>query len=54
MQIKEGYIKYLDYKTYYRIVNPNGHKTPLVMLHGGPGSTHNSFELFDNLDFKTF
>lgn len=52
MQIKEGYIKYLDYKTYYRIVNPNGHKTPLVMLHGGPGSTHNSFELFDNLAFE--
>ncbi len=52
MEIKEGYIKYLDYKTYYRIVNPKGCKTPLVMLHGGPGSTHNSFELFDSLAFE--
>lgn len=50
MEIKEGYIKFKEFKTYYRIVNPNGKKTPLLMLHGGPGSTHNAFELFDNLD----
>lgn len=49
MEIKEGYIPFLEYKTYYRIVNPKGKKTPLLMLHGGPGSTHNSFELFDSL-----
>lgn len=49
MEIKEGYIDYLSYKTYYRIVNPKGKKTPLLMLHGGPGSTHNSFELFDEM-----
>lgn len=49
MEIKEGYIPFLDYRTYYRIVNPNGKKTPLVMIHGGPGSTHNSFELFDHV-----
>ena len=49
MEIKEGYIPFLDYKTYYRIVNPKGKKTPLLMLHGGPGSTHNAFELFDSL-----
>ncbi len=53
MEIKEGYIDYKEYKTYYRIVNPNGHKTPLVMLHGGPGSTHNSFELFDELAYES-
>ncbi len=53
MEIKEGYINYLNYKTYYRIVNPNGGNTPLLMLHGGPGSTHNSFELFDNLAYET-
>lgn len=51
MEIKEGYIDYLGYKTYYRIVNPNGKKTPLVLLHGGPGSTHNSHELFDPLAY---
>ena len=49
MEIKKGYIPFLDYKTYYRIVNPKGKKTPLLMLHGGPGSTHNAFELFDSL-----
>jgi proline iminopeptidase len=49
MEIKEGYIDYLNYKTFYRIVNPKGKKTPLLMLHGGPGSTHNSFELFDEM-----
>ena len=26
---------YLDYKTYYRIVN-GGDKTPIVLIHGGP------------------
>ena len=51
MEIKEGYIPFLNYKTYYRIVNPNGKKTPLLMLHGGPGSTHNAFELFDHMAF---
>ena len=51
MEIKEGYINFLDFKTYYRIVNPSGKKTPLLMLHGGPGSTHNSFELFDHFAY---
>ena len=37
------------YKTYYRIVNKNAPKTPLIILHGGPGSTHNYFEIFDHL-----
>ncbi len=35
--------------TYIRIVNPNGKRTPLIVLHGGPGSTHNSLELLDPL-----
>ncbi len=49
MDIKEGYIPFKGYQTYYRIVNPTGKKTPLVILHGGPGSTHNSYELMDHL-----
>ena len=53
MEIKEGYLDYLEYKTYYRIVNPNGKNTPLLLLHGGPGSTHNSFELFDELAVRS-
>ncbi|MEG0254366.1 MAG: proline iminopeptidase-family hydrolase [Vagococcus sp.] len=50
MTIKEGYMPYLDYKTYYRIVGKeNKNKKPLVLLHGGPGSTHNYFELLDRI-----
>ena len=35
--------------TYVRIANPEGKGTPLILLHGGPGSTHNSLELLDPL-----
>jgi len=47
--INEGYMPFKDYKTYYRIVNPEGKKTPLILIHGGPGSTHNYFEVFDDI-----
>ena len=50
MEIREGYMPYLEYKTYYRIVGKKtGDKKPLVLLHGGPGSTHNYFEVLDRL-----
>lgn len=50
MKIVEGYMPYLEYKTYYRIVGEcKGNKKPLILLHGGPGSTHNYFELLDEL-----
>lgn len=51
-RIKEGYISFLGYRTYYRIVNPNGTKTPLVLLHGGPGSGHDTYEVLDSLAFE--
>lgn len=47
-KITEGYMPFLEYQTYYRIVK-GGSKTPIILLHGGPGSTHNYFELLDNL-----
>ena len=47
--ITEGYMPYLGHKTYYRIVGKSGGKTPLVLLHGGPGSTHNYFEVLDSI-----
>ena len=38
------------YTTYYRIAEgATCDKTPLLLLHGGPGSTHNYFELLDGL-----
>ena len=53
MQVEEIKVPYKEYLTYCRIVNPDGKKTPLLLLHGGPGSTHNSFELFDTFAFSS-
>ena len=48
--VTEGTIPCLGYETYYRIVGrPDSPKTPLLLLHGGPGSTHNYFETLDRL-----
>ena len=50
MKITEGYIPFMGFQTYYRIVGEeNPEKPPLVLLHGGPGSTHNYFEVLDFL-----
>ncbi len=51
VKITEGYMPYLGYQTYYRIAGEdkkNG-KAPLICLHGGPGSTHNYFEVLDTV-----
>ena len=48
MKITEGTVPYLGYRTWYRIAGA-GPKTPLLLLHGGPGSTHNYFEVLDGL-----
>lgn len=53
MQVQEIEIPYKGYHTYCRIVNSEGKRTPLLLLHGGPGSTHNSFELFDSFAFSS-
>ena len=46
----EGTISFGEYQTYYRMTGPlNARKPPLLLLHGGPGSTHNSFEVLDPL-----
>lgn len=48
MQIKEGYIPFMGFKTYYRIAEAeNSDLPPVLLLHGGPGSTHNYMEIFD-------
>lgn len=49
MKITEGYMPYLGHETYYRIVGEKSDKPPLVLLHGGPGSTHNYFEVLDKV-----
>lgn len=50
MKVKDGYIPFKGYKTYYRIVGENNKgRNPILLLHGGPGSTHNYFEVLDRL-----
>ena len=50
MEIREGYIPFGEGRTYYRAVGScRGNKKPLILLHGGPGSTHHYFEVFDHL-----
>nr|WP_318530995.1 proline iminopeptidase-family hydrolase [Levilactobacillus fujinensis] len=43
-----------QYQTYYRVVGDlAAEQVPLLLLHGGPGSTHNYFEAFDRLTEQT-
>lgn len=50
MKITERYMPFEGFKTYYRIVGEATEgKKPLVLLHGGPGSTHNYFEVLDKI-----
>lgn len=49
MKIEEDYMPFHEFKTYYRIVGePNPDLAPLLLIHGGPGSSHNYFELIDD------
>lgn len=50
MKITTGFIPFGKFKTFYRVVGDmNSPQKPLILLHGGPGSTHNYFESFDEL-----
>ncbi|KXB62750.1 proline iminopeptidase-family hydrolase [Olsenella sp. DNF00959] len=52
MHISEGYLPFLGHQTHWRVVEPDEElpgRAPLVLLHGGPGSTHNYFEVLDGL-----
>lgn len=53
MQVTEGTIPFKNYQTFYRIVGKKSGKTPLLLLHGGPGSSHNYFEVLDQLAART-
>lgn len=52
VRVQEGYMPFGKYQTYYRIVGEKSTKAPLLLLHGGPGSTHNYFEVLDDLAKK--
>lgn len=50
MKIEEGYMPFMGHDTYYRIAGETAEgKSPVILLHGGPGSTHNYFELLDSV-----
>lgn len=52
MEIIKRKISFMGYETYYRSVGQRNEKAPLVLLHGGPGSSHNYFEVLDKLAEK--
>jgi L-proline amide hydrolase len=50
MKAREGYVDFRGYRTWYRFVGElNSPVTPLLALHGGPGSTHNYFGPLEGL-----
>ncbi|HBN46213.1 MAG TPA: alpha/beta hydrolase [Prevotella sp.] len=53
MRVVEGRMPFMGFETYYRIVGDKSDKAPLLLIHGGPGSTHNYFEVLDDLALTT-
>ena len=53
MKIQTGKMPFKGFETYYRIVGEATANAPLLLLHGGPGSTHNYFEVLDSLAEST-
>lgn len=52
--ITEGHVAFGPYETYWRAVGDLcSDKPALLLLHGGPGSTHNYFEVLDCLAAET-
>src|SRR5918912_3495547 len=45
--VSEGFVDFRGYRTWYRAVGSGG--TPLLALHGGPGSTHHYFAPLEGL-----
>ena len=42
--VREGFVTFRGYKTWYRIVGEGERKAPLLCLHGGPGMAHDYLE----------
>ncbi len=49
LTVEEGRMPFMGFETYYRIVGEKTVNAPLLLIHGGPGSTHNYFEVLDEL-----
>lgn len=48
-----GKMPFKGFETFYRIVGEESDNAPLLLIHGGPGSTHNYFEVLDDLAATT-
>ena len=46
---KEGYVKVPGGKVWYKIFGANKKKTPILMIHGGPGFPSNALRILKNL-----
>ncbi len=53
MEIVTGKMPFMGHETYYRVVGSPSAEPPLLLIHGGPGSTHNYFEVLDSLADET-
>ncbi len=53
MEIITRKMPFMGYETAIRTVGRRNDKAPLVLLHGGPGSSHNYFEVLDKLAEKS-
>jgi L-proline amide hydrolase len=50
ISVREGFAAFRDYRTWYRVTGDLGAaKAPLVVLHGGPGCTHDYVDSFKGL-----
>jgi L-proline amide hydrolase len=48
--VREGFVPFRGFQTWYRVIgDPAGAKTPVVVLHGGPGCTHDYVDAFRDL-----
>lgn len=49
-KIREGYAAFGAYQTWYRVTGDlNSGRTPLVIIHGGPGCTHDYVDAFKDV-----
>lgn len=53
MKIAHYQMPFRGYHTAIRVVGAASKRPPLLLLHGGPGSTHNYFEVLDALAAKS-
>lgn len=45
--VREGYVSFRGWQTWYRVTaDPKARKTPVVILHGGPGAAHDYTDAF--------